>query len=485
MAFVVDVPDSANLRDYEAVAHLAHHVEELEETARGVRPRLGSRKVWMVSSTALGGGVAEMLPAVITLLRDLGIPSDWIVIESSEPAFFELTKQLHNMIHGAGPSELPESARALFERENASNADLLLERMKPGDILIVHDPQPAALAGILREQVDITAVWRCHIGLDSENKATRGAWDFLAPFLDGYDHGVFSTTEYVPEAFTHRASVITPAIDPLGDKNRELHLHRVVEILTNSALTRSPSPLVTTPYDAVAHRLQGDGSFKPANMWDNIGLLTRPIITQVSRWDRLKGWRPLLDAFVELKRRFANGHDAEQAWAYRRRLDLVRLVLAGPDPASIQDDPEGQEVIDDLHDAYLSLSPEMQDDIAVVTLPQNGLIVNALQRASTIVVQNSLREGFGLTVTEAMWKRIPVLSNSRACGPRHQIRDGVDGCLVSDPEDPGELAAMLSAMLGEHRNRDLWGLSAQRRVHSEYLVFKQVSSWLQLLDRLV
>jgi trehalose synthase len=147
----------------------------------------------------------------------------------------------------------------------------------------------------------------------------------------------------------------------------------------------------------VVNRLQGDGSFRPANMWDNIGLLSRPIITQVSRWDRLKGWRPLMDAFVELKRRFANGADGEQAWAYRRRLDLVRLVLAGPDPASIQDDPEGRQVIEDLHRAYLALSPEMQDDIAVVTLPmtsrrENALIVNALQRASTIVVQNSLRE---------------------------------------------------------------------------------------------
>jgi trehalose synthase len=126
----------------------------------------------------------------------------------------------------------------------------------------------------------------------------------------------------------------------------------------------------------------------------------------------------------------------------------------------------------------------------VVTLPmssrrQNALIVNALQRASTIVVQNSLREGFGLTVTEAMWKRIPVLTNSRACGPRHQVRHSVDGFLVSDPEDPAELATAMSVMLGEHSNRDLWGRNAQRRVHSQYLVFNQVSSWLRLLGQLV
>jgi trehalose synthase len=490
MAFVVDVPESVTLSDYEAVAHLAHHVEALEETARGVRQKLSGRKIWMVNSTAQGGGVAEMLPTMISLLRDLGFPTEWAVIESSEPAFFDLTKQIHNMIHGEGSPELPAGSRELFERENESNAAFLAERMEPGDILIVHDPQPAALAGMIREHVDATAVWRCHIGLDLENASTRAAWDFLAPFLDAYDHGVFTTTEYVPETFARRSSIITPAIDPLGDKNRDLHFHKVVGILTNSALVRSPSPLVPPPYDDVVNRLQGDGSSRPANLWDDIGLLSRPMITQVSRWDRLKGWRPLIDAFVEMKRRFANGDDAEQDRAHRRRLDLVRLVLAGPDPASIQDDPEGQEVIEDLHNAYLALPPEMQDDIAVVTLPmssrrQNALIVNALQRASTIVVQNSLREGFGLTVTEAMWKQIPILTNSRACGPRHQVRDGLDGCLVSDPGDSDELAEMMSTMLGEQRNRDRWGLSAQNRVHSEYLVFNQVSSWLRLLGRLL
>ena len=490
MAFVVDIPQSPGLADYEAVAHLRHHVEELLETARTVRGKLAGRRIWMVNSTARGGGVAEMLPTMITLLRDLDFPTEWAVIESSEPAFFRLTKQLHNMIHGEGTSALPGGAAELFEQESRANVSFLTELMQPGDILIVHDPQPVALAGMIRRDLDVVAVWRCHIGLDVENAATRAAWEFLAPFLEAYDHGVFSTTEYVPESFTQRASVISPAIDPLGDKNCELHLHKLVGILANSALVSSPSPLVPPPFSDLVRRLQGDGSFRPANMWDEIGLLTRPIITQVSRWDRLKGYGPLVEAFVRLKQRFATGDDQETAWSYRRRLDLVRLVLAGPDPASIQDDPEGREVVERLHDAYLALPPEIQDDIAIVTLPmssrrQNALIVNALQRASTLVVQNSLREGFGLTITEAMWKRIPILTNTRACGPRHQVRDGVDGCLVNDPEDPEELATAMAAMLGEHRNRQLWGRNGQGRVHSEYLVFNQLSSWLGLLGRLL
>ncbi|MDT8436245.1 MAG: glycosyltransferase, partial [Gemmatimonadota bacterium] len=490
MARIVDIGDPPRLEDYEAVAHLTRHVVDLRTTAEAVRDRLAGRRVWMVNSTARGGGVAEMLPTMISLMRGLGVETEWAVIESSDPGFFRLTKRVHNLIHGEGDPGIPPEAPELFESENRANAAFLSERMKPGDILVVHDPQPMPLARILKEDLDITAVWRCHIGLDEENEATRAAWKFLHPFTDAYEHGVFSTPEYVPQAFIRRASVITPAIDPLADKNVDLHLHKLVGVLANSAFATSPGPLVPPPFGDFVHRLQGDGSFRPANMWDDIGLLTRPIISQVSRWDRLKGWKPLLEAFVLLKQRFLDGTDPEDEWSYRRRMDLVRLVLAGPDPASIQDDPEGQEVVAELHDAYLELSPEIQDDVAVVTLPmssrrQNALIVNALQRASTVVVQNSLREGFGLTVTEAMWKRIPVLTNSRACGPRYQVRDGVDGCLVRDPESSDELARTMSAMLGAHRNRDLWGRNAQRRVHSEFLVFRQVSEWLRLLGRLV
>ena len=165
------------------------------------------------------------------------------------------------------------------------------------------------------------------------------------------------------------------------------------------------------PLPDMVKRLQGDGSYLPANMWEDIGLLTRPIVTQVSRWDRLKGFKPLMDAFVRMKLAIFDRRE-NQGWEERRRMDLVRLVLAGPDPASIQDDPEGKEVLEELHAAYLELDPALQDDVALVTLPMssarhNALIVNALQRASSVVVQNSLREGFGLTVTEAMWKRVP------------------------------------------------------------------------------
>jgi trehalose synthase len=490
MAQKVEIEESRTLEDYAAVAHLAQTVGELRDEAKKALPKLTGRTVWMVNSTSRGGGVAEMLPTMVALLRDLGIDTEWVIIESERPEFFTLTKQIHNLIHGAGNPKLGNDSRMLYEAENLENAAWLRGKLKPGDILVVHDPQPMPLAGVLKEQLEISTVWRCHIGLDEENAATRAAWEFLKPYADAYERAVFSAPEYVPSFFADRSQIIHPGINPISEKNQDLHLHKLVGILANSALSVAPGPLVTLPLSDLVHRLQGgDGSYRPANAWDDIGLLTRPIITQVSRWDRLKGFRPLMEAFVRLKREMLKGKGTE-GWENRRRLDLVRLVLAGPDPASIQDDPEGQEVMAELHAAYGELDPRLQDDIAVITLPMssarhNALIVNALQRASSLVVQNSLREGFGLTVTEAMWKRVPILTNSKACGPRQQVRNGLDGRLIADPEDADELAHAMNEMLADAEGRDDWGRSAQRRTHQNFLVFSQLRAWLELFAELV
>ena len=199
-----------------------------------------------------------------------------------------------------------------------------------------------------------------------------------------------------------------------------------------------------------------------------MGLLSRPIITQISRWDRLKGFLPLMRVFAALKQSVHATDDGTDPML-RRRLDLVRLVLAGPDPAGVSDDPEAADVLDELRAAYAGLHPAVQDDIALIMLPmrsieENALMVNALQRASTIVVQNSLLEGFGLTIAEAMWKWIPVLGNSRACGPRQQVRNGVDGRLVRDPEDEAELRNAIYEMLASPADLRRMGQAAQRRV---------------------
>ena len=486
MARLIELPQTPRgLSDYEALAHLAPAVRELCGEAVAVARELEGQTVWMVNSTPRGGGVAEMLPGLVTLLRELGVRTEWVVIESEDPAFFALTKRLHNLIHGAGDPGLGAGERATYEHTNRENAAFLCKRMRPGDLLVVHDPQPMPLAHILREQLDIAAVWRCHIGLDEDNAQTRAAWDFLAPYAGAYDHAVFSAPEYIPDTFARRSSLIYPGLDPLADKNRDLHLHKLVGILADSTLAVAPSPLVSTRFSGNAKRLHPHGRFAIASAGDDIGLLTRPIVTQVSRWDGLKGFLPLLSAFACLKGRLCARPDGADP-DHRRRLKLARLVLAGPDPSSVADDPEEDQVLESLRRAYLDLDPIVQDDVAIVTLPmeserENALMVNALQRASTVVVQNSLREGFGLTIAEAMWKRIPVVSNQRACGPRQQIRGGIDGHLVEDPEDVEALASCLDAVLADSVARERWGRSAQRRAHDKFLIFSQLSSWLAVL----
>jgi trehalose synthase len=334
----------------------------------------------------------------------------------------------------------------------------------------------------------ISAIWRCHIGIDEDLPQTRAAWDFLTPAFPAYDRALFTAAEYVPPQLAGSASIMTPALDPLSHKNRELSIHKLVGILLDARLVPDHGPAVEPPFERPALRVQSDGTLEPALMPEDIGLLYRPIVLQVSRWDRLKGWRPLLDGFVRLKRELVH-RGAHHAARERRLLAQARLVLAGPDPDSIRDDPEAVEVFTELCSAYGALSPELQSDVALLALPmaslkENALIVNALQRCATLVVQNSLREGFGLTATEAMWKRCAVLAGP-ACGLRQQIRHRVDGHLLTSAEDPEEIADALEQLLAEPHTREAHGRAAQLRVQDDFLVFGQVRRWLEVLADVV
>jgi trehalose synthase len=295
---------------------------------------------------------------------------------------------------------------------------------------------------------------------------------------------VFSVREYVPPFLADRAVVIHPSLDPLSHKNRAMSLHKLVGVLSDAALVEPHWPLVAPPWPEGARRLQGDGSWAPATQPGDIGLLARPVVTQVSRWDRLKGFEPLMHAFRALKLGFVSRPARDVR--HRRRLELVRLALAGPEPASIQDDPEALAVLESLRARYVELEPDVREDVALLALPMgsrkaNALMVNALQSCSDIVVQNSLREGFGLTVTEAMWKRTPILGSARACGVRLQVRDEIDGVLVHDPEDPEALAEAIHHMLADENRLETWGNSAQRRVYDQFLIFGELRRWLEVL----
>jgi trehalose synthase len=482
------VKTAPTLDDYATLAHLVAKVADLRAEAASLSPKLSGRTVWMVNSTAQGGGVAEMMPHLISMLRELGVDARWAVMGTERIEFFTLTKRIHNAIHGVGEPSFSAGERALYDAVSKEVASELTPWLGPDDVLVVHDPQPAGLGARIHAALGVKTVWRCHIGLDEDAPPTHAAWEFLRPYVSTYDRAVFSAPEYVPHYLSGNVSVIAPGIDPLSHKNRELSPHKLVGVLCNASLLTEYSPVLTPAFSEPAKRLQPNGRFEPAVAHEDVGVLFRPTVTQISRWDRLKGWRPLLDAFVQLKRRVrADGRsfDARQ----QHRLEIARLVLAGPAPEAISDDPEGVDVLHDLVDACCALEPDIGRDVALLTLPmssrkENALMVNALQRCATVVVQNSLREGFGLTVAEAMWKRNAVLGTS-ACGIRQQIRHGVDGYLIADAEDTHEIADALAALLDDPMLRDRYARSAQRRVHDEFLVFEQVGRWLRLLSQTV
>ena len=480
----VEVREPLGIDDYAEVVYLTEAVRSLREQAAPLVSQLRGRRVWIVNSTARGGGVAEMMPKLVTLLNELGVKTEWVVIGTDQPLFFDLTKRLHNLIHGKGDPGLTDEDHQLYAAVSSENATDLKSRMQPGDMLIIHDPQPLGVGALIKEELGIPFFFRCHIGLDEDTPETQAAWNFLRPYAERCDYSIFSAAEYIPDFLAHKAGLIRPAIDPLGYKNRELGVHKVAGILRNAGLAFAQHPILPPPFEEIATRLRPDGTFAPVDEANDIGLLFRPIVTQISRWDGLKGFEHLLEAFVHMKRSVASP-GRKIPGRHRRRIEQARLVLAGPDPAAVADDPEAQEVLDDLIGIYRGLEPSLQEDIALVSLPMtsrknNELIVNVLQRCSSVVVQNSLREGFGLTVTEAMWKQCAVLG-SRACGIRQQIRDGVDGVLVPDCEDPLSIAEYLDTLLNDVPGRARYGRSAQLRVHDEFLVFTQARRWLEVL----
>ena len=226
------------LADYAADAKFAPLVAGLRTEVELLRERINGRTVWMINSTAQGGGVAEMLPRLIGLMRELGIAMRWAVINTDRMEFFELTKRIHNLIHGDGRAgaDFTAADAQLFEHVNRVNADALRPHLKTGDVLIVHDPQPLPLGQMLAKEAGVKALWRCHIGLDQRTDATRAAWRFLRPYLDCYGHAIFSLPEYIPSFMAGHASIIYPALDPLSHKNRELPVHKIVGILCNSGL---------------------------------------------------------------------------------------------------------------------------------------------------------------------------------------------------------------------------------------------------------
>lgn len=383
---------------------------------RALAAPLQGARVLHLNATAYGGGVAELLATHVPLLRSAGLEAEWQVMHGSDD-FFGVTKQVHNALQGSDIEWTPEMARTYLEKvlDNA----LLLEGEY--DFIVAHDPQPAAMLSFLHgtaiDRAETRWIWRCHIDLTDANDAV---WEFFRPHVERYDASVWTMPEFVPTSLEmDRIVQAPPCIDPLSVKNLDL-----------------PTPFVT-------------------EICKQYGVDTRrPFVCQVSRFDPWKDPVGVIEAFRVV----------------RERVPDAQLVLAG---SMATDDPEGFRVWEQTEDARAG-----DRDIHLLSnIQQVGNVqINAFQRAADVVLQKSLREGFGLTVSEGLWKGRPVIGG-RAGGIVLQVRDGVDGYLVDSVD---ECAKRTIELLADPATADTMGESGREHVRANFLSTRELEDWLRL-----
>jgi trehalose synthase len=446
------------------------YADLVELTARA-RELLAGRVVWCVNSTARGGGVAEMLRSLLAYTRGAGVDTRWVVLEG-RPAFFDLTKRLHNRLHGSvgdgGP--LGDAERAEYDAVTAAGAAELVGLVRPGDVVILHDPQTAGLAPWLRES-GAQVIWRAHIGVDEPDALVREAWDFLRPYVLAADACVFSRERFVWSGLEDlHVDVVSPSIDVFSAKNQDLSRAATLAVLRVAGILEPGS---------VEHAtfVREDGSparvDRSADVVQDAPLAAGdPVVAQVSRWDRLKDPVGVLHGFVAQAGRYERAH----------------LLLVGPQVDAVADDPEGAQVLAEVVAARAALPAAARARVHVVSLPmadaeENAAMVNAIQRHAAVVVQKSLAEGFGLTVAEALWKGRPVVA-SRVGGIQDQVIDEVDGLLVK-PTDTTAFGNALSRVLADPDLGERLGRAARERVREEFLEPRHLRRWVGLVEELL
>jgi trehalose synthase len=400
---ITSAPPAGGLSLDHYVPLLGAEIDELRALAR---PLTGS-SVLMVNSTAVGGGVAELLNRIVPIMQELGLAARWDLITGGQD-FYEVTKAFHNALHGA-PFPAGTAAFEIFRSYSAANrARLRLD----AEFAVMHDPQPAAM---IEARPDRSGhwIWRCHIDLSHPHP---DVWGFLEPWVARYDAAIFSSPSFARQLPIPQY-LFYPSIDPLSDKNRPLEPEFVRSVT------------------------------------DRYGIdLTRPVLVQISRFDRLKDPVGVIRAFRIVKRY----HDSQ-------------LVLAG---GSADDDPEGAAVLEETRQAA-----DGDPDIHIIELPPAApLEVNALQTAATIVIQKSLREGFGLTVAEAMWKKKPVVASSVGGIPTQVIHKHT-GLLAHSVEGT---AYQIRYLLSHPEIAERLGERAHEHVREQFLVTGNVKRYLSL-----
>jgi trehalose synthase len=420
----------------------------IEQAAAKAREAFSGRRIWHVNSTSQGGGVAEMLRALLPYARDAGVDVRWVVLGESD-GFFDLTKRIHNRLHGdpGDGRKLDDEAREIFARASERASGELRELVAPGDVIYLHDPQPAGLVPAMKA-AGLAVVWRCHIGVDEPNDAAREAWDFLRPYVEPANAFVFSRRAYLWEGLDEdRTWIMPPVIDPFSPKNEDLAEDRVTEIL--AAAEEEAAILQEEPVPEEA-----------------------TVVTQVSRWDRLKDPEGLLEILA-------------------RHLDdsSLHLCLVGPKTEGVHDDPEGAQVYERVAERWRALDRERRRRAHLISLPmddlaRNAAMVNALQRRSDVIVQKSLAEGFGLTVAEAMWKARPVVA-SGVGGIQDQVVDGRTGVLVADPRDLPAFARAIEDLAADPRRAAELGQAGREHVRDSYLAIDRLREYVELLSALL
>jgi trehalose synthase len=371
---------------------------------RLIAEKLKGKVIQNINSTSVGGGVAEILNRIVPLLRELGVDTRWDLIKGGEQ-FFEVTKKFHNVLHGR-PEEITQRDFDIFMEASQRNIE---EVNIYADIVFIHDPQPITL---IKKKSNNQWIWRCHIDVSNPNERV---FRFLMDFIIQYDAAVFSAPAF-SRRLPIRQFLISPSIDPLSDKNKDL------------------------PDDVI------NGILQKYNITKN-----KPIITQVSRFDRLKDPLGVIEAYKQVK-----------------KYTDCQLILAG---GSATDDPEGAKVLEEVRE-----NAKQDKDIHILLLPQNDIEVNALQRASAVIIQKSLKEGFGLTVAEALWKAKPVVA-SNVGGISLQIKHKYSGLLCHSIQGA---AFALKQLLNSPDYAKKLGENGREHIRNNFLITRHIRDYLLL-----
>ncbi|MDO9289820.1 MAG: glycosyltransferase [Thermodesulfovibrionales bacterium] len=392
----------AKIQDYVPVVGRST-IEEL----RALAERLSGKVIQNINSTFTGGGVAEILTRMVPLLNQLGVDAQWTTIKGHKD-FFDVTKKFHNALHGR-KEDISSDDYSLFLEVNKKN----IEELKlQGDIFFIHDPQPVAL---IAKKKDLGGkwIWRCHIDVSNPDKRV---WEFVRNFVTDYDAAVFSAPNF-SQQLPVRQFMISPSIDPLSDKNKELPTEIIDSVLNKYGLDKD-----------------------------------KPIIAQISRFDYLKDPIGVIQAFEMV----------------RKSIDC-QLVLAG---GTATDDPESERVLEEVGE----LASGKPDIHILLIPPESDIEINALQQAATVILQKSIKEGFGLTVTEALWKGKPVVA-SAVGGIQLQVKNKLTGLLCHSVEG----AAYAVKRLLSNREYAAWlGKNAREHVRQNFLITRHLKDYMLL-----